>query len=42
MKSWEVFDPKNGIPIWTFRLRVVAAFIARIYGYDYEQTGVCH
>ena len=37
--KWEVFDPKDGIPVVVTRFKWVAKFIAWVDGLDYAPEG---
>ena len=36
---FEVFDPRDGVPLWTVRWKLVARFLAWFWGLDYARTG---
>ncbi len=36
---YEVFDPKNGIPLYTTKYKVYASFLADWLGLDYAEVG---
>jgi hypothetical protein len=36
---WEVFDPVNGVPVWTTRWLVMARVVAWVRGLDWAKTG---
>jgi hypothetical protein len=36
---FEVFDPRNGVPLFTTKYRVVAGVVAYVFGYDFALTG---
>ena len=37
--KWEVFDPKDGVPVGVTRFKSAAKFIAWVDGLDYAPEG---
>jgi hypothetical protein len=37
--GWEVFDPRDGFPVFTVRWRAFAWLLARVFRLDYDRPG---